>query len=447
MASSSELAQSLEGSGVRFVRVVWCDNANVIRAKAIHTKKIAGDYFKHGVGISTAQQAIPVTSDIVAPESGLSPVGEVRLVPDWSTLVNLPYAPGHARVLADMVKDGKPWPYCPRGFAARMVKEFDKEGFEVMASFENEFFLFRPASAGTGIQPVDQTVFASTLAMDINRAVIDDITEALLAQKIPVEQYYPESGYGQHEITVRYTNAMAAADRQIIFRETVRAVALRHGLRASFAPKVFADQPGSGCHLHLSLWKEGKNQMPAADGNGLSPKAKAFVAGLLQHLPGVMAFTTPTTNSFRRIKPRSWAGAFRCWGIDNREAAVRVPSSPEGGPAQIEFKVLDASANPYLALGAVLAAGLDGIRQNLPLPEPVQVDPADLSEEERKKRNVWPLPGNLTGVLNQFSADTVLIKALGPEFAQAYLAVRHAEWAAMKSLELADEVKLLLERY
>src|SRR5262249_51902933 len=205
MASSSELAQSLEESGVKFVRVVWCDNANVIRAKALHTKKLTGDAIKHGVGISTAQQAIPVTADLVAPESGLSPVGEVRLVPDWATLVNLPYAPGHARVLADMVKDGKPWLYCPRDFARRMIAEFAKEGFEVMASFETEFYLFKPGP--TGIVPVDQTVFASTLSMDINRAVIDEICDALLVQKVPVEQYYPESGNGQQEITVRYTTA------------------------------------------------------------------------------------------------------------------------------------------------------------------------------------------------------------------------------------------------
>jgi glutamine synthetase len=282
--------------------------------------------------------------------------------------------------------------------------------------------------------------------MDINRALIDEITEALTSQRIPVEQYYPESGTGQHEITIRYTTAVGAADRQVIFRETVRTVALRHGLRASFLPKVFADQPGSGCHLHLSLWQNGRNLMPDTAG-GLSAKARAFIAGILQHLPGLMAFTTPTNNSFRRIKPRNWAGAFRCWGMDNREAAVRVPSNPDGGPTQIEFKTLDATANPYLALGAVLAAGLDGIRKNMSPPEPVAVDPAELSDDDRRKKGVFPLPGNLTGVLNQFTSDTVLVNALGSEFAQAYLAVRHAEWQALKGLELADEVKLLVERY
>jgi glutamine synthetase len=447
MASSSELAQSLEGSGIRFVRVVWCDNANSIRGKAVHTKKIGPDYFKHGVGVSTALQAIPVTADVVVPQSGLTAVGDVRLVPDWSTLVNLPYAPGHARVLADMVKDGKPWAYCPRTFLKRMIAEFEKDGIEVMASFENEFYLFKPSAAG--IEPVDRTNFASTLAMDISRAVIDEIAEALSNQKIPVEQYYPESGSGQHEITVRYTTALQAADRQIAFRETVRAVCLRHGLRASFLPKVFADQPGSGCHLHVSLWKDGKNLMPSSDpAVRLSPQAKAFLAGLLSHLLALMALTTPTNNSFRRIKPRTWAGAFRCWGMDNREAAIRVPTNPDGsGPTHIEFKTLDASANPYIALAGVLAAGMDGIKKNMTPPEPVNVEPADLSEDERKKRGVFPLPGNLTGALNQFSADTVLASAMGAEFAAAYLAVRFAEWQATKDLDLADEVKLLLERY
>lgn len=443
--ASSELAQSLEGSGIRFVRVVWCDSANVIRGKAVSTRKLQPDYFKHGVGIAAAQMAIPVHADVLAAESGLTPVGEVRLMPDWATLTTLPYAPGQARVLGDMFKNGQPWTHCPRHFLKRQIAEADKAGFDVMASFENEFYLFKPN--GPTWEPVDRTCFAATLAMDVNRAVIDEIAESLLAQKIPVEQYYPESGNGQHEITVRYTNALAAADRQIVFRETVRATALRHGLRASFLPKVYPDQAGSGCHLHLSLWKGGQNLTPGGDGN-LSPKAKSFLAGILHHMPALMSFTTPTSNSFRRIKPRTWAGAFRCWGIDNREAVVRVPSNPEGGgPTQLEFKTMDAAANPYLALGAVLAAGLDGIKQNLTAPEPVNVDPADLSDEEKRRRGVVPLPGNLSGALHTFSSDAVLINALGAEFAQAYLAVRHAEMQHFKAMDLADEVKLLLERY
>jgi glutamine synthetase len=391
---ADDLLLSLEASGVRFVRVVWCDNANVIRAKAVHVGVLA-HYREHGVGITVAQQAIPVMYDAVIPETGLGPVGEARVVPDWSTVTALPYAAGHARVLGDMVVDGRPWDLCPRTFLKRMVAEAKDAGLDVMAAFENEFYLLRPTP--DGVAPADDTVFAATLAMDLQAPVIDDITTALLAQGIPVELYYPESGPGQHEISVHYTHALAAADRQLAFRETVHAVAARHGLKASFLPKVFADRAGSGCHLHLSLWNDEANLLPDPQGAaGLSATARSFIGGILRHLPALMALTTPSANSYRRIRPFFWSGAFRCWGVDNREAAVRVPSSPAGpGPTHFELKTCDASANPYLALGAVLAAGLDGVRQRLDPGAPVDVDPGRLSDEERRARGVDPPPAPL----------------------------------------------------
>ncbi len=440
------LSQSLEANGVQFIRVLWCDNANIIRGKAIHIGALA-HHLEHGVGISAAQQAIPVMYDAVVPEAGLIPVGEIRLVPDWSSLTVLPYAPGHARVMGDMVKDGLPWSFCPRDFLKRMVGEAAREGLEVMAAFENEFYLLRPIKDGLGVEPADNTVFASTLAMDANLAVIDEITAALIAQDIPVEQYYPESGPGQHEISIRYTQALSASDRQIAFRETVRAVALRHGLKASFLPKIFADKAGSGCHLHLSLWHEGQNLVPdATETNSLSKTALAFIGGILQHLPALMALTTPSTNSYRRILPHYWTGAFRAWGYDNREAAVRVPSHPDGY-TNFEFKTVDASGNPYLTLGAVIAAGLDGVRRHLNPGEPVAIDPGLMPLSERATRGIDPLPTNLGEAIAHLSRNEILLNALGAELAKAYLAVRSAEWEAMQDLALEEEVKLLLERY
>lgn len=442
----STLSKSLEAIGVRFIRVLWCDNANVIRGKAIHIGALS-HHLEHGVGICAAQQAIPVMYDAVVPGSGLGPVGEIRLVPDWSTLRQLPYAPSHARVIGDMVKDGLPWSLCPRNFLKRMVAEAQAQGLEVMAAFENEFYLLQ--GGVEGIVPADNTVFASTQAMDLNQKVIDEIAEALVAQDIPVEQYYPESGPGQHEISVRYTEALSAADRQIAFRETVRAVALRHGLKASFLPKIFADKAGSGCHLHLSLWHEGQNLVPDPAGvAGLSQTARAFIAGILHHLPALMVLTTPSPNSYRRIRPHFWSGAFRAWGLDNREAAVRVPTHPASpSPTNFELKTVDASANPYLAIGAVIAAGLDGIRRSLDPGEPVAQDPGNLPESERNARGIDPLPAILGEAIAHFSCDVILSDALGPELNQAYLAVRSSEWEAMKELELEQEVQLLLERY
>src|SRR5919202_3764181 len=217
-----QLLENLQTSGIRFVRLVWCDNANVIRAKAVHAD-VLPDYLEHGVGITAAQQPLPVMADAVVPDSGLGPIGEVRLMPDWPTLAPLPYAPGHARVMADMAVGGKPWPLCPRTFLKRMIAEAGSAGLEVKASLENEFYLLRPAPGG--FEPADDTVFAATMSMDLHRAVVGDLAEALIAQEVPVELYYPESGPGQQELSVRYTQALEAADRQVIFRETAHAVA------------------------------------------------------------------------------------------------------------------------------------------------------------------------------------------------------------------------------
>jgi glutamine synthetase len=441
-----EMLKSLDELRIRFVRILWCDNANIIRGKAVHRGALS-DYLQHGVGISAAQQAIPVMYDAPVPGSGLGPVGEVRLLPDWDTFTPLPYAPGHARVMGDMVNNGSAWAICPRNFLKRMVAEAKREGLEVIAAFENEFYLLRQIP--DRIVPADETVFASTLSMDLHQRVIDEIAEALVEQGILVEQYYPESGPGQQEISVLYTNALGAADQQIAFRETVRAIALQHNLKASFLPKIFADKAGSGCHLHLSLWQDGQNLLPSLEAEGeLSEIARRFIAGILHHLPALMALTTPTTNSYRRIHPHYWSGAFRCWGMDNREAAVRVPSNPEEiSPTHFELKTVDASANPYLALGAVIAAGLDGVRHCLELGESAAVDPGYMTEAELSAHGIDRLPTNLEQSIMQLSNDNVLLDALGTELAQAYLAVRQAEWEAMKDLEMEEEVKLLLERY
>jgi glutamine synthetase len=443
MESGITQAQAL---GVRFLRMVWTDNANVIRAKAMHASALANA--SNGIGITVAQQALPVMADVVSPGSGLSPIGEARLMPHWPTLTPLPYAPGHARVMADITFDGRPWELCPRTFLARAASAAAAEGYEVMAAFENEFYLLRPRPDG-GFDPADDTVFAATRAMDMLRPVIDDLADALIAQRIPVEMYYPESGPGQHELSTRYAPAVEAADRQVIFRETTHAIANRHGLKASFLPKVFAAAAGSGCHLHISLWSNGRNVCPdPAGAGGFSEVGRAFVAGILEHLPALSAIVAPTPNSYRRLHPQAWAGGYRCWGLDNREAAVRVPGSGPGkGSTHFELKTVDASSNPYLALGAVITAGMDGVRRKLDPGPPLQVDPGTLTDAERATRGIDPLPSSLDRAQSHLEADRVLLDALGPKLATAYIAVRRMENAALGNLTLEDEVRRLLERY
>jgi glutamine synthetase len=438
--------KTIEDRDIKFVRILWCDNANIIRAKAVHSQMLP-HYWEDGVGISPGLQALPVMFDSVLGSSGLTPVGNVQLVPDWETFTPLPYSPGHARVFSYMMMDGTTWNLCPRGFLVRMIEEAKKVGLEIKAAFENEFYLLQ--KNGEEIMGADATVFAATASMDANLDVINDIADALIIQGIPVEQYYPESGPGQQEISMLYTDALEAADRQIVFRETVRAIAHRHYLTASFLPKIFAETAGNGCHLHLSLWHDGKNITPAPQGVcGLSPVAKSFVAGILHHLPALMAMTTPSPNSYRRIRPHFWTGAFRCWGLDNKEASVRVISSPRGGGStNFELKTVDATANPYLALGAVIAAGLDGVISNLDPIAPISQDPGHLPLDERISQGISLLPENLGQAIAHLQKDDILLTALTPELSQAFLAVRQAEWETMKDWELDAEVRLLLERY
>ena len=431
--------QYLSSEGIRFLRIAWCDNANVIRAKAVHTGAL-GDLLRHGVGISRAQQAVHVAQDAFVPESGLGPVGEVRLVPDMETLSEVPFAPGHAKVMGDMRVDGAPWPLCPREFVRRMVEKVAERNLQVQAAFENEFYLLRGGDGPP--EPVDRTLFAAVHAMDLNYRFIDELAEALLAQRIPIEQWYPESGFGQQELSISYGPALLAADRQVAYRQTVHAVASHRGLRASFLPKVFPDCAGSGCHVHMSLWRDGENVTSGPQ--ALSLEARAWMAGILAHLPALMALTTPIPNSYRRLAPHCWSGAFACWGFDNREAALRVPTSPEGGgPTNFEIKTVDAASNPYLALGLLMAAGLDGLDRGLELGEPVQVDPGLLPEASRPPR----LPQALGEALEHLEKDAVLLGALGPELARAVLAVRRKELEVLGALPVEEEVALLLERY
>lgn len=431
-------------SDIDFMRILWCDNANIIRGKAVHVNSFPGKEFY--VGISEAQQAIPIMYDAVVRETGLSPVGEIYLQADLSSLTPLPYSPGHGRAMGDMMKDGHPWAYCPRDFLKRMINEAGKNDLEIKGAFENEFYILRKGHEG--IEPVENTVFASTYSMDINRVLIGDIVNALLDQGMMVEQYYPESGPGQQEITIRFSGALRSCDNQIAFRETVRAIANKYGFLASFLPKIFPDKSGSGTHVHMSLWRDGENILSEPENEyGLSETAGQFIAGVLDHLPALMAITTPITNSYRRIIPHNWCGAYKCWGIGNREAAIRIIPEPDHIVRHFEFKTIDASSNPYLALGSIIAAGVDGLENELELPPPVQVDPGYLSNDEMKIYKVNQLPSTLAKAISNLEKDEVILNAMGRALSKAYLEVKKAEWDFMKDLTLEDEVKLFLEKY
>jgi glutamine synthetase len=325
------------------------------------------------------------------------------------------------------------------------VRQLAAAGFGARAAFENEFFLLRRTAAG--LAAADDTVYAATGGMNLHQAFIAELTATLETLGLEPEFYYPESAPGQQEISIRHAEPLAAADRQITYREAVRGVAARHGYVASFLPKVHEGSAGSGCHLNFSLWRAGENAMgDPGHPTGLSIDARHFIAGVLDHLPALAAITVPSRNSYRRLLPHFWAGAFAVWGYDNREAAIRVTRAAAGA-RRFELKTCDATANPYLALGALIASGLDGLHRGLELPPEVAVDPGHLSDDERRRRGIDALPQSLGRALDALAADTALRDSLGSARARAYLAVKRMEWEALRDLSLADEVTMLAERY
>jgi glutamine synthetase len=446
--NSEELVAHAQDSGLRLIRFLWCGNDGTVRAKASGRHGL-DRRLRAGIGVTVAMQAMN-SLDQLQPVNDMGPVGEVRLVPDLETFRILPYAPHTGAVLTEHVRlDGTPAPVCQRSFLKRMEERLVDRGLTMRAAFENEFSL--AVVRDGSYAPIDSALCFATIGMTAAQDYIDELAAALDAQRIPLEQYYAELGHGQQEISTAHAPAVQAADEQLLVRETIRAVATRRGLVASLAPKPWPDNAGNGCHIHFSLWDAGRNRFyDGTRADGLSDAARAFIAGVLAHLPGLCALTAPSFNSYHRIVPRFWAGAFRCWGYDNREAPVRVPSPLRGAEEQstnAELKSSDASCNPYLALGGVIAAGVDGLERGLEPPEPVEVDPATLSDEDRAARGIAPMPATQAEALDALARDDLLLGALGTELADSYLAVRRSEWGAYHEGDEAFEQQGHFEKY
>ncbi|MDQ3717163.1 MAG: glutamine synthetase, partial [Actinomycetota bacterium] len=251
------------------------------------------------------------------------------------------------------------------------------------------------------------------------------------AQGVSVDQLHPEYASGQLEVSVAAQEPVDAADTFVLVRETVRAVSLRHGLRASFSPKVQADGVGNGAHVHLSLWSDEVNLMTGGDGQfGLTATGASFCAGILDRLAALLAIGAPSVASYLRLIPSHWAGAFACWGLENRETALRLITGPIGNrdrAANLEVKCLDATANPYLVVAGLLAAGLAGLAEQAALPPPVNADPAALSPQERTAAGIAPLPASLEEAVAAFEREPAIRAAFGVELATTIIQLRRYE--------------------
>lgn len=414
----------LGARGVRLVAVTWVDNSGITRVKAVPLERL-DSAAAWGIGVSPCFDTflfndLPVTSAVV---------GDLRLHPDTTRLTVLSGQPGYAWAPGDRYdQEGNAYPGDQRGLAKSAVALLADRGLSAKCAFEVEWVIgqdtddFVPAVSGP----------AYGHARLVSRSdYVRDVAVALSDQRIAVEQIHPEYGPGQFEVSIGAADPVAAADDYVLVRETIRAISARHGLRVSFSPKVLSDNVGNGGHVHLSLWDRDANLFSGGDTRfGLTPAAESFTAGVLARLPALLAIGAPSVVSYLRLIPRHWSGAFAVWGLENREAALRLVTGAAGSrawAANLEVKCFDQTANPYLATAALIFAGLAGIDEHLTLPAPVDVDPAIIAGEERERRGIRRLPGSLGEATDAFEADPVLTAAFGERLTADVLAVRRGE--------------------
>ena len=452
--NAQDVVRQAHEANLRLVRFLYCDNGGIIRGKATHASKLQAR-INEGIGQTLAMQAFTGVESL-APVEGMGPVGEFRLIPDPNTFVVLPYVPGSGSMMCDMIlTNGKPWEACPRTFLKRMVARLAERGMRAEAAIEHEFYLAHEENGK--YVPADRSLCYSSIGLDDEAEIIDAVLEALESQGLSIELFHTELGPAQQELSVHYADVLKAADNVCLVRETVRGVARTFDVLASFAPKPFLDQAGSGAHIHLSLWgnsvneKAGKNLFyDATERGGLSQTGKYFIGGVLRHIRSLVAITCGSPNSYRRLLPHFWSSAYGAYGFDNREGAIRVPSmfwGRESESINLELKPSDHSGNPYLALGALLAAGLDGVQKSIDPGEPQEIDPGNYTDEERERRGIRLLPTSLDEALDELERDEVLKEALGPLLATSYIAVKRNEAAFFKDKTPEEEANQHFYKY
>ncbi|MER6992162.1 glutamine synthetase family protein [Saccharopolyspora hirsuta] len=425
----ADVVAGLRADGVELVEMSFVDNAGNVRVKAVPLERLPAAA-RFGVGASPCFETFTF-DDVMVPGRYLGgPDGDLRLVPDLDRLVRLAAMPGWAWAPADkFTQDGERFVGCQRAFAARQVRAAADAGLAVFAAFEHEWALgrsdteeFVPAFDGPGYGQVRLEAIA-----DYARELVG----ALREQGLEVQQFHPEYALGQVEVSVAAADPVAAADDAVLVRHTVRAVSRRHGWRASFAPCLVPGGAGSGGHLHLSVHDGDGNLFADGPGpHGLRAAGESFLAGVLRELPALLAVGAGNPASFLRLEPSRWAGVWQVWGREAREAALRLVTGTTGTEqwaANVEVKCFDGTANPYLAVGAVLAAGLAGVREELRLPAEVTGDPAALGEHDRAAAGIRRLPTSAAEAADALAASEVLAGAMGPELHDAMLTVRRAE--------------------
>lgn len=423
--TAEDIKKSVKDNDVRFLRLAFTDINGTSKA----------------VEVPTSQLDKVLTNDIRFDGSSID--GFVRLeesdmvlYPDFSTWAVLPWGDEKGGKIGRLVcsvhkTNGEPFEGDPRNNLKRVLKEMKEMGFtDFDIGFEAEFHLFKLGEDGNWTTEVpDHASYFDMTSDDAGARCRRDIVETLESIGFEVEAAHHEVGDGQQEIDFRFDDALTTADRVQTFKMVVREVARKHGLYATFMAKPVEGQAGNGMHTNMSLFKDGKNVFYDKDGEFyLSDTALYFLNGILEHARAITAIGNPTVNSYKRLIPGFEAPVYISWASKNRSPLVRIPDAEEIN-TRLEMRSADPTANPYLLLAACLTAGLNGIKEAKKPMAPITSNVFEMSEEERAKRGIKPLPSTLHNAVKAFKADPLIQEALGEHLTQSFIDSKKLEWS------------------
>ena len=437
-AEIAERARALADRGARILRGTFVDSAGVLRARQVPIERAVA-FATDGLGTSPAISGF-CADDAIELGEHAGPVGDLRLVADL----------GAAALLTDEVawaptdlrdQEGAPWPTCPRRALRHQLSLAAERDLALRTGIEIEFVLFDEA---TGRPLATQGYGASSL--DAHEALVDDATLALGAAGLEVLQLHGEAGSGQFEVSFAARDPLATADGNVLARMVLSAAARRHGALASFSPKAEVDGFGSGAHHHLSLALGGQPLLFGGSGpHGMRPGGEAVIAGLVAALPELVGALSPSAPSALRLGPGAWSGAFACWGLENREAAVRLCAGSRANhfDGHLECKTVDPSANPYVVGALLVGTVLEALEAPSALPTEVTVDPATLDPDALAAAGVVALGGPLSVRLDRLASSALARRILGDVLLEVLVAVRRHEAALLDDLGAAAVVERL----
>ncbi|OBK78679.1 glutamine synthetase family protein [Mycobacterium sp. 1274761.0] len=422
--AAAAIAQ-LESDGVATLIGTIVNPAGLTHAKTIPLRKM-GAFADPGLGASPVWHVFTIDQIGIAFRDALGVVGDQRIRIDLGALRilgdGLAWAPG-----AFFDQDGEPDPYCCRGALSRVENRLAEAGIDALVGHELEFLLVGPDGGRLPAHMWAQYGLAGVLEYE---GFVRDVTNAATGSGVSIEQFHPEYGQNQFEISLTPQPPTAAADQLLLMRMIIGRVARRYDLRVTLSPVPFAGSVGTGAHQHFSLKKGDTPLFSGGTGaQGMTPEGESAVAGVVAGLPEAEGILCGSIVSGLRMQPGHWAGAFVCWGTENREAAVRFLIGGNSNPlgANVEVKVVDPSANPYLATATILGLARDGIERNLTLPPETAVDPATLTDEQRGNIGVTLLPTSQAEALDLLDGSALVRGILGDAVVDATLAVRRYE--------------------